>query len=209
MMFHKLKFLALTLLLLGAVVTGASFLTRSLAKNNEPRSFAAARQTPVAAGRADANPRPAPGRMFVVGRVLDPQGKPVPGATVMVSTRAKLSGDGGFEATKSRPGSGTRTPTNPAGFGSTRPRTSSSRDDEFMAIALAPGYGVGWTETDPDDVQPTADISLRPEQVIQGRLFDLQGRPAQGVVVSVSGISRVLAPDSAATGSALDPLRGP
>ena len=31
--------------------------------------------------------KPAPGRMFVVGRVLDPQGKPVPNASVMVYAR--------------------------------------------------------------------------------------------------------------------------
>ena len=66
------------------------------------------------------------------------------------------------------------------------PRTSSSRNDEFMAVALAPGYGVGWAELDPDANQPDAEIRLQPEQVIQGRLFDLQGRPAQGVTVSVS-----------------------
>ena len=40
-----------------------------------------------------------------------------------------------------------------------------------------------------------ADISLPPEQVIQGRLFDVQGRPAQGVVVSVSRIHRELVRD--------------
>jgi hypothetical protein len=32
----------------------------------------------------DANPQPAPGRMFVVGRVLDPGGNPVSGSTVAV-----------------------------------------------------------------------------------------------------------------------------
>ena len=54
---------------------------------------------------------------------------------------------------------------------------------------MAPGYGVGWVELDPDDDQPTADISLRPEQVIQGRLFDVQGRPVPDVRVSVMSIS--------------------
>ena len=32
-----------------------------------------------------------PGRMFVTGRVLDPQGKLVPNATVMVNARIKMS----------------------------------------------------------------------------------------------------------------------
>jgi len=53
-------------------------------------------------------------------------------------------------------------------------------------------HGVGWANLDPDADQPEAEIRLNPEQVIQGRLFDLQGRPAQGVVVSVSAIQPVL-----------------
>ena len=47
--------------------------------------------------------------------------------------------------------------------------------------ALARGYGVGWVALDPDADQPAADVSLRPEQVIHGRLLDLHGRPVQGV----------------------------
>ena len=74
------------------------------------------------------------------------------------------------------------------------PRTSSSRNDAFVAIALAPGFGVGWVKIDPDADQPAADITLQPEQVIQGRLFDVQGRPAQGVTVSVSSIQREAGP---------------
>ena len=72
-------------------------------------------------------------------------------------------------------------------------RTSSSRDEEVFVIALAPGYGIGWTRFDPDAQEPAADIVLRPEQVIEGRLHDVQGRPAQGVVVSVAWIHRDLA----------------
>ena len=39
------------------------------------------RRSPPSRTRGLPNPKdPAPGRMFVVGRVLDPQGKPVPNA---------------------------------------------------------------------------------------------------------------------------------
>ena len=61
----------------------------------------------------------------------------------------------------------------------------------FGAVALAPGYGAGWVELDPDADQPAADITLRPEQVIQGRLFDVQGRPARGVTVSVASMGTI------------------
>ena len=70
------------------------------------------------------------------------------------------------------------------------PRTSSSGHDRFGAVALAPGYGLGWAELDPDADRPAADITLRPEQEIRGRLFDLQGRPVAGVRISVFLIDR-------------------
>ena len=60
-----------------------------------------------------------------------------------------------------------------------------------------PGFGAGWVELDPDDDQPSADITLPPEQVIHGRLFDLQGRPVPNVTLSVSSIRRVLPQDAA------------
>ncbi len=196
MLFHKLKSVALTLLFLDAVATSAGYLTRALARNDEPKSPVASRQTPAAPKLNDTAQKPAPGRMFVVGRVLDPQGKPVAGAAVMASALPRFS----------------RPPDRVEGRAATviahakadisgrfrldSPRTSSSRDDEFITVALAPGYGAGWVRVDPDADEPAGDISLQPEQVVQGRLLDLTGRPAQGVVVSVSSIRRSLASDA-------------
>ena len=65
------------------------------------------------------------------------------------------------------------------------PRTASSQYDNFGAVAIAPGYGMGWVKLDPDADQPAADIMLRSEHILQGRLFDVQGRPIPGVVISV------------------------
>ncbi len=84
------------------------------------------------------------------------------------------------------------------------PRISSSHHDKFGAVALAPGYGAAWVALDPDDFQPTADITLRPEQVIHGRLFDLQGRPVPGVTLSVASIRRVPLEDAARVRRRLD-----
>ena len=80
---------------------------------------------------------------------------------------------------------------------------------EFGATALAPGYGVGWAELDPDDDRPSAEIRLLPEQVIEGRLFDVQGRPVPGAVVSVSAIWRALPPSVPAVEPSRTSSEGP
>jgi hypothetical protein len=181
------KRVALNLLLLGAFVIGAR------ATGQEPARQAGKPDLHAIAAKPDeASPKPGSGRMFVVGRVVDPQGKPVPNASVMVyarlmTTRRPGSGDGTYPKELGRAssdGSGR--------FRADLPRTSSARHDEFGAVALAPGFGAGWIDAlDPDADQPTADIALRPEQVIQGRLFDVQGEPARGVKLSVTAIRRV------------------
>jgi hypothetical protein len=130
--------------------------------------------------------------MFVVGRVLDPQGKPVAGASVMVYARSMIfqpatSAERSFVKQLGRASSDVS-----GRFRVDVPRTSSSRHDGFGAVALAPGFGVAWIDLDPDDDRPPADITLRPEQVIRGRLFDLQGQPAALVKLSVAAIRRVL-----------------
>jgi RNA polymerase sigma factor (sigma-70 family) len=194
MAFHKLRLISLTLVLVGAFATGAGYLTGALARNDEPKIAGAGRQTAVATTPNDA--KPGPGRMFVLGRVLDPQGKPVAGATVMASVRVKFSLIQGGLLRPILTEIGHAEADGAGRFRVDAPRTSSSRNDEFVALALAPGFGVGWVKIDPDADQPAADITLGPEQVIQGRLFDVQGRPAQGVAVSVSSIERELVRDT-------------
>ncbi len=82
-----------------------------------------------------------------------------------------------------------------------RPRRAYERPG---AVALAPGHGIGWVEFDPDADQPTADITLRPEQVIHGRLFDLQGQPVPNVTLSVAWIRRQIPPAQAGARSRFD-----
>jgi RNA polymerase sigma factor (sigma-70 family) len=186
LLIHRLKLVAAAFLLLGSVATGAMSLAHA------PGRQARKPDLPIALKADDAEGKPGPGRMFVVGRVLDPQGKPVPGASVMVYAQSTIY----------RPAeSAERLFTKQLGGASSDvsgqfrvdvPRTSSSRHDGFGAVALAPGFGVAWIDLDPDDDQPPADITLRPEQVIHGRLFDLQGQPARDVKLSVTAIRRVL-----------------
>jgi hypothetical protein len=168
MLIHEPRFLALILLFLGADATGDGARARA----------------------DDANPPPAPGRMFVVGRVLDAKGQPVPGATVAVYARSLALRRLRYATGRGQSPIGDGRANASGRFRVDVPRTSSSRDEAFGVVALAPGQGVGWVNLDPDDDQPTADIALRPEQAIHGRLFDLQGRPVPDVTISVGVIRR-------------------
>ena len=157
---------------------------------SQPQDHQAGKPEPgdVAAKTNDAIEKPAPGRMFVVGRVLDPAGKPVPNATTMVYARSKVLGISLLQDQLHPIPIGDARADRSGRFHLDAPRTSSSRHDIVGAVAIAPGYGVGCVDLDPDADQPAADITLRREQVIHGRLFDVQGRPVPDVAISVSGV---------------------
>jgi hypothetical protein len=196
----KLRIAALTCLVLAAVVAGAVFIGKATGRQaGKPDLLRSA-------AKVDDEAKPKPRRMFVIGRVLDPQGKPVSGASVMVYARSKLAKADDHSDRLHAKEFG-RASTDPSGrFRVDMPRISSSHHDEFGAVALAPGYGAGWVSgLDPDADQPTFDIGLRPERVIHGRLFDVQGQPARDVKVSVTAIRRV----ALAPGGRQETLEGP
>ena len=72
------------------------------------------------------------------------------------------------------------------------PRTSSAHHHLVGAVALAPGYGAGWVDLEADTERSEVDITLLPERLIQGRLFDVTGRPVQGVAVSIATMGRFI-----------------
>ncbi len=216
MAIHTLRAAFTTLVFLAAFAAGAEYWFHSLdawarSSEGEPRAQTArTEERPAGTPRSAGAMPPAAGRMVVVGRVLDPQDKPVPNATVNLSARRKLlfaspGSEGCFPA--------------PAGHGASdasgrfrfdAARVSSAHHAQFGATALAPGYGVGWVELDPDEDQPLAEIRLMPEQIIEGRLFDVHGQPVAGGVVSVSAIWRTLAPTVLAQGRDIEThLEGP
>ena len=203
MLWHKLKAETLTLLMIATLTAAAGYCSLNAfahSRDDEPpgapRRTSARTEPRPPEHVQDASPitnndsHPAPGRMFVTGRVLDPHGKPVPNATTMVyaalkqplrSDRLELMAPAAIgEAISDASGR----------FRLDAARTSSATHEQSTIIAIAPGYGAGWVDLDLDADRPTADITLRPEQVIQGRLFDLQGRPVQGVAVSVGAMGR-------------------
>ena len=198
MILHKLKTAALSLLLLGTLATAVGYFACALATAPDQPGEAPALKPQVVA-KSDDSQRPAPGRMFVVGRVLDPQGKPVANATTMVYAALKWAGRGVRLAPMWPAAIGQAQSDGSGRFRVDAPRVSSSRQEVFGLIATAPDYGAGWVKLDPDAAEPAADITLRPEQVIEGRLFDLQGRPVRGVTISVESMGTIASGSSDAT----------
>jgi RNA polymerase sigma factor (sigma-70 family) len=191
MLLHKLKATALSLLMLATLATGAGYLTHAPATaQDEPRP------APGLATKADDPPRPAPGRMFVTGRVLDPEGKPVANATTMVYASLKWPGRGDRLAPMWPSPLGRARSDGSGRFRLDAPRVSSARHYDFGAVAIAPGYGAGWIKLDPDAARPDADVTLQPERIIRGRVFDVQGRPVRDVDVSVEQMARLAAEDA-------------
>jgi RNA polymerase sigma factor (sigma-70 family) len=176
----KIKFAAITFVFLGLVVGGAVAARVTTRQAGKPDLQSGATKTEA----PELTPRP--GRMFVVGRVLDPDAKPVANATTMAIARSKALGHSPalwrFQAVPIGDGHADQS----GQFRLDAPRTASAGYDLFAAVAIAPGYGAGWTTLDADAAQPGAEITLRPEQIIRGRLFDIGGRPVPDVVISVS-----------------------
>jgi RNA polymerase sigma factor (sigma-70 family) len=184
MIVHKLRAAALSFCLLATIATVVGSLIPAL------DALAGSREGPPIAQEARREPRPpdsspAPGRMLVVGRVLDPEGKPVPDASVMVYGAPRQGGDV-LRSALGGPAILGRAAGDASGrFRLEMPRISSATHHEVGVTTLAPGHGVGWAALDADAERPEVAIALRPEQIIEGRLFDINGRPAEGVRVAV------------------------
>jgi RNA polymerase sigma factor (sigma-70 family) len=187
MLIHKLKFTAMTLLFVSSVATGAGFLSHALAMKDKPRKEPAGPQPKVVAKLDDA---PAPGRMFVVGRVLDPQGKPMAGVPIDIVGRSReqwLAARGLFSSQRLL---GRGETDGDGRFRLDASRTSSDRFFEVYALASAPGFGLGWAQLNADAEQPASEIKLRPEQVVRGKLVDINGQPAAGVELRIVSVGR-------------------
>ena len=207
MLFTRLKLITLILFVLAAVATGVALSSQSLAGRDEPektligpqREAAARPKTWTRSGSGPdvrCRPRARPGRE--TGAECDRDG---------LCAGEDLGSDH-ERVTSLRPTPmGQATTDNSGVFRLESARISSSGHDQFGAVALAPGYGAAWVDLDPDAAQPRGEITLRPEQVIQGRLFDVQGRPAGGR--RGCGSSRWAASTAVTWGPVRETLEGP
>ena len=134
-------------------------------------------------------PKPVPaeaGRMTVSGRVLDLGGKPFAGTMVDVIGRPRIPwiADNKDRVNHSVLLGGGKTDGN-GEFHIETPRTGSGRFFAVYALSAAPGSAPAWAELNPDADKPAAEIHLRPEHLIRGKLVDLNGQPVAAVELRV------------------------
>ncbi|MHB1557651.1 MAG: sigma-70 family RNA polymerase sigma factor [Isosphaeraceae bacterium] len=184
MILSRIRTVVSSLLVVAAAVAAvAGWMVRPEALADDPgvRPVAKAGARPAAV-----RPEPARGRMTVVGRVMDPQGRPAAKAAVMVHGASKAVDD--------RPMAGVPTALGQATcdangrFRIEMPRITSATHHMIGVTAMAPGFGMGWVDLGVDDEQPSAEVTLRPEQIVVGRIFDIKGRVVPRVKLTVEGV---------------------
>jgi RNA polymerase sigma factor (sigma-70 family) len=185
----KGKLVASLLLVLGLIVGSAGILAagaRTLppAEATTPMALPAPEEAPP-----DVKPAEEPKRDFTVaGKVLDADGEPVPGARVAVIGLAEppYRGHVGFRDYETL-GSGETD--NEGRFRLDCAAETATPGRIRQVIASAAGHGLGWCYVLHSNDKNDVVVKLPDEQVIRGRLIDLQGQPAKGVALHVSEVT--------------------
>ena len=143
----------------------------------------------------------------VVGKVVDPDGQPVPGAVVAVSATRIRQEDTAQRASAADPGRLMGRPVN-ANDDSSRGieilrETTADRMGEFelrvsgvssqtheapQVIAWAEGHALAWHEINIDIPVFRATLTVESEQLIELAFFDLEGQPAVGVSPEITDV---------------------
>ncbi len=193
MLHHKLRLAAISFLFLAVAGAGAAALSfnafacsREGAPPGERLGTGArtAAQAPDAPRPPDAA-RPSERTMTIAGRVVDPEGRPLPNARIAVlSDRKRLVSD----LDGPPPGllMGAATADADGRFALSFPAIAASQLARLALIATAPARGFGVVELRTDAAHQEASIALSPEHPVEGRLVDIQGQPAAGIAVRVA-----------------------
>jgi RNA polymerase sigma factor (sigma-70 family) len=194
---NKLKITMALLLAVSLAALGAGVLTHQAQadRSGERRATASERRRPPSSAsrpqgkentpKPETNPQAPAETMVVTGQVVDAQGKAVPGAriSVVAAVESPLRNTHWPEAVPQVLGEGKADAQGK--FRLTVPRTSRARHAETFLLAASPGHGLARAGFDVDARQPDLKLALAPEQVVHGRLINLQGLPAQKVRVRV------------------------
>ncbi len=193
MLMTKLKLGAVALLAAGGIGWGIAGVTAT--QDQQPMK----RSSPVAGGRpaesrlppATQTPVQPNSGATVTVRVLDPDGKPVAGATVY---RCYPEPDP-VNNFRKRYAPGTKgavllTRTGPDGSFRLSPGdVKAARDGSAQLVVMAEGYGPAFLEPAGGDAAPVLRLA-RDDVPIRGRVIDIQGRPVAGATIQLVGILR-------------------
>ncbi len=156
------------------------------AKSNADRPA----KSPTASGNDSAvSDRTADDLLVVRGRVLDPQGKPVAGADVVaVEPLWKVKHDSLLvAATKSDNAGRFNLEFRKSQF--TAGRGEAWRSAIIVASMPAARYGMTWLDFDSIKPNQETTLQLAPDEPIEGRIVDLEGRPIAEVEARIGDIS--------------------
>jgi beta-lactamase regulating signal transducer with metallopeptidase domain/uncharacterized GH25 family protein len=124
----------------------------------------------------------------ITGRVVDVVGQPIDGVRIYNEERywfksrkraATTGKDGSFRITNAAFAQ--------SGINDPPPSTMRAIQQQEVALTVqAPGYAPELIHSDPNGAASPLEISLVPGEAVSGRVLDQEGRPLEGVTVSVS-----------------------
>lgn len=192
MWLHKFTVASASLLAAGMVAWGASAALISLQEG--PSRKPGEMPDPAMKKAEAAVPQPvpaapaAPGKVLIRGRVLGPDGRPVPGAKIYRAPAlglqwqpypshesATTGSDGRFQFLADQRAEIT--------FGDRR-----SYFEKTVVAAAAAGFGVAWVEVPPGGRSDDLTLQLVEDRPITGLVVDLEGRPVRGATLQVLAV---------------------
>jgi RNA polymerase sigma factor (sigma-70 family) len=152
-----------------------------------PRPRAA--PSPAAKPKPDADV-PAKDRTVITGRVCDAAGKPVAGAHIAVIGREVFDYRRVVEDYRGETILGKGRADRRGRFRLVIPRTSQDLFWGLGVLAASPGHALARAAVDVDAQSADVDIQLGKEEVLRGRLIDVQGQAVKGVKVEVLAVHK-------------------
>jgi protocatechuate 3,4-dioxygenase beta subunit len=187
---NKLNIITLLIIAIGVIGTGFGFASHrpgavqaaEMAREESPQAQPAPPPAAADPSAPDKKESKAKGLAEVHGRVLDPDGRPVAGAKVYLSSsdkeatyplRATSDGDGRFTF---------RYPLS----GSTN-HDSADQVPPLKALAVAQGYGCAWESVGPANKELT--LRLVKDAAVSGRIIDGDGKPVANAKLAVDRVA--------------------
>jgi hypothetical protein len=159
--------------------------------DEKPRSTEkkkASKPSPQESRTKQAADKSSPSGVTIHGRVIGPDGKPAVGAHVAAIGFANRITRGG-DLTPRDKNLGETTSNSDGQYELKLPDASATAYNSANLISRADGTGVAWRSLDLGGQSSEVTFNLVAEQVIRGRLVDIEGKPAAHVKMSIDNVS--------------------